>query len=85
MRFNEFFLMSLEKNLIGNKFNFEVFLESFNSVATDEGRLPYERFPYLLTIVAAKLIPGEKKPIFSLINHYLGDKTIAVEDRSSLL
>jgi len=54
------------------------------SVANEEGKLPSDRFPNLLTIIAAKLIPGEKKPIFSLINHFLGDKTVAVEDRSSL-
>lgn len=83
MRFHEFLQLSLEKNLVSNRFNFSVFLNSYMSVATEEGKLPSERFPNLLTIIASKLIPGEKKPIFSLINHYLGDKTVAVEDRSS--
>lgn len=83
MKFFEFFQMSLEKGLVSNKFNFAVFLDCFNSASVDEGKLTSERFPYLLTLVAKKFIPGEKKPINLLINQYLGDRTVAVEDRSS--
>lgn len=83
MQFHEFFQLSLEKGLVSNKFNFAVYLESFLSVAGEDGRLPYERFPSLLTLIATKLIPGQKKPINILINDYLGDKTVAVDNRSS--
>ena len=82
MRFNEFLQLSLEKNLVSNKFCFRVFYDCFMSVSGEDGKLPYERFPNLLTLVAKKLSPGEKKPIYTLINHYLGDKTIANEGRS---
>lgn len=84
MKFHEFFQMALEKNMVSNKFNFSIYHDSFVAIAGDEGKLPYEKFPYLLTVIAKKLMPGEKKPIYSLISQFLGDKTVAVDDRSNL-
>lgn len=82
MQFHEFFQLSLEKGLVSNKFNFAVYLDSFLSVTGEDGKLQYERFPSLLTLIAKKLIPGQKKPINILINDYLGEKTVAIDNRS---
>jgi hypothetical protein len=85
MKFNEFFQLCLEKCLVTNKANFRDFLEAYLSIAGEESQLSFKVFPNLLTIIAKKLVPGEKKPIYSLINQYLGDKTVAVENRSRAL
>jgi len=82
MRFSEFFHLCLEKGMVSNKFNFKIFFDCFMSVARDDFKLPPKRFPYLLEQIGKKLLPGEKKPLETLIISYLGDKTVAVENRS---
>ena len=83
MQFHEFFQLSLEKGLVSNKFNFATYLDTFKSLAGEEGRLTYEHFPNLLAQIANKLVPGHKKPVVVLMNDYLGDKTVAVDNRSN--
>ena len=84
MKFQEFFHFCLDKMLVTNKDNFETFLEAFELISEKEGKIEYLKFPQLMTAVAKKLIPGQKRPILALLNDYLGDKTVAVEDTSTL-
>lgn len=78
MKFYEFFLFCLDKMLVSNKSNFRTFLHAFKTVAGEDDKLDIKFFPNLMTIVAKMLMPGKKRPIFALLNDYLGDKTIAV-------
>lgn len=82
MKFYEFFLFCLDKMLVSNKANFRTFLKAFKTVAGDDDKLDIKFFPNLMTIVAKLLMPSKKRPIFDLLEHYLGDKTIAVSERS---
>lgn len=82
MKFYEFFLLCLNKLLVDNKSNFETFLKAFKKLAKDDEKLEFKQFPYLMTIVAKMLKPGEKRPILTLLNDYLGNKTKAVANIS---
>jgi len=83
MRFQDFFNFCLDKMLITNKDNFKTFLEAFNIIADETGKVEFNQFPQLMTMVAKKLIPGEKRPILTLLNDYLGDKTASIDNRSN--
>ena len=82
MKFYEFFLFCLDKELVSNKANFRTFIEAFNKVSEGEDRIDFNKFTNLLTVVAKFLIPRHKRPIMMLLNDYLGDKTVSVSDRS---
>lgn len=84
MKFYEFFLFCLNKKLVDNQANFETYLEAFQKEAKGDSQLEIKQFPHLLTVVAKVLRPAEKKPILSLLNDYLGNKTKAHSDKSKL-
>ena len=85
MKFNEFMLFCLDKMLVSNKFNFRTFLEAFKTVVGTEEKLDVKFFPHLMTVVAKHLMPSKQKPINHLLNDYLGEKTIAVDNKSKCI
>jgi len=82
IKFSDFLMMTLEKGMFSNKNNFYIFKENFKKVVDNDNQINLNKFVYLMELMAAILFPGEQTPILAIVNSYLSERHIVIEERT---
>ena len=68
--------------MFSNKNNFYIFKENFKKVVDNDNQININKFIYLMELMASIIFPGEQNPILAIVNSYLSERHIVIEERT---